>query len=70
MLLMGVEATMSRQRIRAGITKVFGTGKRCYGLGRMRWLGLAKAGLQVRLAAIAYNLRRGWRLLALAAGPA
>jgi IS5 family transposase len=29
----------------------------------MRWLGLAKAGLQVRLAAIAYNLRRSWRLL-------
>ena len=24
----------------------------------MRWLGLAKAGLQVRLSAIAYNLRR------------
>jgi hypothetical protein len=24
----------------------------------MRWLGLAKAGLQVRLTAIAYNLRR------------
>jgi IS5 family transposase len=30
----------------------------------MRWLGLAKAGLQVRLAAMAYNLRRRWRLLA------
>jgi hypothetical protein len=25
---------------------------------------LAKAGLQVRLAAMAYNLRRSWRLLA------
>ena len=36
---------------------------RCYGLGRMRWLGLAKAGLQVRLAVVAYNLRRSWRLL-------
>jgi IS5 family transposase len=24
----------------------------------MRWLGLAKAGLQVRLTAMAYNLRR------------
>ena len=32
-----------------------------YGLRRMRWLGLAKAGLQVRLTAIAFNLRRlGW----------
>jgi transposase, IS5 family len=30
----------------------------------MRWLGLAKAGLQVRLAAMTYNLRRSWCLLA------
>jgi transposase, IS5 family len=37
---------------------VFGTWKRSYGLRRMRWLGLAKAGLQVRLTATAYNLRR------------
>lgn len=44
--------------------KVFGTCKRSYGLQRMRWLGLAKAGLQVRLAAIAYNLRRSIGLLA------
>jgi len=29
----------------------------------MRWRGLAKAGLQVRLAAIAYNLRRSLTLL-------
>jgi len=51
------------RRTRCRIEKVFGTCKRAYGLRRMRWLGLAKAGLQVRLAAIAYNLRRGWRLL-------
>jgi transposase, IS5 family len=51
------------QGVRARIEKVFGTCKRSYGLRRMRWLGLAKAGLQVRLTAIAYNLRRGWRLL-------
>jgi IS5 family transposase len=51
------------QRVRARIEKVFGTCKRSYGLRRMRWLGLAKAGLQVRLTAIAYNLRRCWRLL-------
>lgn len=44
--------------MRARIEKVFGTCKRSYGLRRMRWYGLAKAGLQVRLAAIAYNLRR------------
>jgi transposase, IS5 family len=52
------------RRIRAWIEKVFGTAKRCYGLRGLRWLGLAKAGLQVRLAAMAYNLRRSWRLLA------
>ena len=51
-------------RVRGRIEKVFGTCKRSYGLRRMSWFGLAKAGLQVRLAAIAYNLRRSWRLLA------
>ena len=51
------------RRVRARIEKVFGTLKRSYGVRRMRWLGLAKAGLQVRLAAIAYNLRRSWRSL-------
>ena len=68
----GGEATLARlqahnaqvRRVRARIEKVFGTAKRCYGLSRMRWLGLAKAGLQVRLTAIAYNLRRSCRLLA------
>lgn len=52
------------RRVRCRVEKVFGTCKRSYGLRRMRWLGLAKAGLQVRLAAMAYNLRRSWRLLA------
>ena len=51
------------RRVRARIEKVFGTMKRSYGLRRMRWLGLAKAGLQVRLTAIAYNLRRSCSLL-------
>ena len=51
------------RRVRCRIEKVFGTWKRSYGLRRMRWLGLAKAGLQVRLAAIAYNLRRTITLL-------
>ena len=46
---------------------MFGTWKRSYGLRRMRWLGLAKAGLQVRLAAMAYNLRRTLTLLSGAA---
>lgn len=51
------------RRVRCRIEKVFGTMKRSYGLRRMRWLGLARAGLQVRFAAIAYNLRRSWRIL-------
>ena len=46
------------QRVRGRIERIFGTCKRSYGLRRMRWRGLAKAGLQVRLTAIAYNLRR------------
>lgn len=50
--------------MRGRIEKVFGTAKRCYGQRPMRWLGLVKASLQVRLTAIAYNLRRSWRLLA------
>jgi IS5 family transposase len=43
------------RRVRCRIETVFGTCKRCHGLRRMRWLGLAKAGLQVRLAAMAYS---------------
>jgi transposase, IS5 family len=49
--------------VRRRIEKIFGTCKRSYGLRRMRWLGLAKAGLQVRLTAIAYNLRRSVTIL-------
>lgn len=52
------------QRIRSRIEKIFGTWKRSYGLRRMRWRGLDKATLQVRLTAMAYNLRRGLTLLA------
>lgn len=50
--------------IRSRIEKIFGTWKRSYHLRAMRWLGLAKAKLQVHLAAIAYNLKRFWRLRA------
>lgn len=49
-------------QIRARIEKIFGTWKRSYGLRRMRWRGLAKAACQIRLTAIAYNLRRGLTL--------
>ena len=55
------------RRIRCRIEKVFGTCKRSYGMRRMRWIGLTKAGLQVRITAIAYNLRRSVTLLGAAA---
>ena len=51
-------------RVRGRIEKIFGTWKRCYGLRRMRWRGLAKAAVQVHLTAIAYNLKRTLTLLA------
>ena len=51
------------QRVRGRVEKIFGTCKRSYGLRRMRWRGLAKAGLQVRLTAMAYNLRRTLTIL-------
>lgn len=46
------------QHVRCRIERIFGTWKRSYGLRRMRWLGLAKAALQVRLTAMAYSLKR------------
>ena len=54
------------QRIRGRIEKIFGTWKRSYGLRRMRWWGLAKAGVQIRLTAIAYNMKRGLQIIAAA----
>jgi IS5 family transposase len=45
-------------QIRCRIEKIFGTWKCSYGFRRMRWRGLAKAHLQARLTAIAYNLKR------------
>jgi transposase, IS5 family len=55
----------SVQRVRCRIEKIFGTWKRSYGLRRMRWKGLAKATLQVRLTALAYNLKRTMTILTL-----
>jgi IS5 family transposase len=52
--------------IRGRIEKVFGTWKRSSGLRRMRWRGLAKAAAQIRLTAIAYNLRRTLTIIAAA----
>src|SRR5688572_26860805 len=47
------------QHVRCRIENVFGTGKPNYGLRCMRWLGLGKDALQVRLTAMAYNRCRG-----------
>ena len=54
-------------RIRRRIETIFGTWKRSYGLRRMRWRGLAREALQVRLTAIAYNLRRAMVIVRAAA---
>lgn len=40
--------------------------QRSYGLRRMRWRGLAKAGVQVRLTDIAYNMKRSLKIIAMA----
>jgi IS5 family transposase len=53
-------------RIRGRIEKIFGTWKRSYGLRRMRWRGLAKASVQIRLTAIAYNMKRSLKIIAVA----
>jgi transposase, IS5 family len=53
-------------RVRGRIEKIFGTWKRSYRLRRMRWRGLAKAGVQIRLAAIAYNLKGSLKIAAAA----
>lgn len=50
-------------RVRARIEKIFGTWKRCYGLRRMRWRGLARAAAQVRFTAIARNLKHSLNIL-------
>jgi IS5 family transposase len=44
--------------VRGRVEKIFGTAKRSYGLGRARYLGLARVSLQAHLAFIAYNLTR------------
>ncbi|WP_188261090.1 IS5 family transposase [Azospirillum tabaci] len=57
--------TWNRQvgMIRRRVEKIFGTWKRSYGLRRARYRGLARFGLQVRLTALAYNLRRAATIL-------
>jgi transposase, IS5 family len=49
--------------VRCRVEKIFGTAKRSYGLGRARYLGLARVSLQVHLTLLAYNLTRATSLL-------
>ena len=49
-------------RVRHWVEKIFGTWKRSYGLWRVRWLGLAKATLQVHLTAVAHTSYRASRM--------
>jgi IS5 family transposase len=44
--------------IRAAVERVFGTLKRCYGHARVRYFNLTANATQLRLLAVAYNLRR------------
>ena len=49
--------------IRAAVERVFGTLKRCYGYTRVRYFSLAANATQLRLLAIAFNLRRAEAIL-------
>ena len=51
--------------VRSGAEHVFAVHKRCYGLGRTRFLGLAKNTTFYGLAAIALNIRKGAMFLRL-----
>lgn len=50
--------------VRCRVEKIFGTSKRSYGLGRARYIGLARVSLQAHLTFLAYNLTRAVRLRA------
>lgn len=49
--------------IRAGVERIFGTLKRCYGYTCVRYFSLAANMTQLRLLAVAYNLRRAMGLI-------
>lgn len=49
--------------VRCRVEKIFGTAKRSYGLGRARYIGLARVSLQVHLTLLVFNLTRACNLL-------
>lgn len=51
-----VNQTISR--VRGSVERAFGTMKKHYGLGRARYLGVPKVGMQLMLSAMAFNLKK------------
>lgn len=45
-------------RIRGSVERAFGSMKKHYGLGRARYLGVGKVGMQLMLSAMAFNLKK------------
>ena len=48
--------------VRGAVERAFGSMKKHYGLGRARYLGTAKVGMQFLLSAMAFNLSTDGRL--------
>jgi IS5 family transposase len=45
-------------RVRGSVERAFGSMKKHYGLGRARYLGVAKVDMQLTLSAMAFNLKK------------
>lgn len=54
--------------IRSGVERIFGVGKRSYGLGRARYRGIERVRGHFFMIAMAYNLRRAVAIMALRDG--
>ena len=50
--------------IRSGVERIFGVGKRSYGLGRARYHGIERVRGHLFMIAMAYNLRRAVTIVA------
>lgn len=50
-------------RVRCGVEKFFGTAKRSYGMGRVKYLGIVKNQLHLEMVAVSYNLKRALKIL-------
>ena len=54
--------------IRSGVERIFGVGKRSYGLGRARYRGIERVRGHFFMIAMAYNLRRAVTIVVLRDG--